>query len=50
MNIKMNLRKRIMLGYLVPLALMLGVALAVYWSLGTLRQISDALDHSHYFA
>ncbi len=47
MNIKMNLRKRILLGYLVPLALMLGVALAVYWSIGTLRQISDALDHSH---
>lgn len=47
MNTKMNLRKRILLGYLVPLALMLGVALAVYWSLGTLRQISDALDQSH---
>ena len=47
MTIKMNLRKRILLGYLVPLALMLGVALAVYWSIGTLRQISDALDQSH---
>ncbi len=47
MNIKMNLRKRILLGYLVPLLLMLGVALAVYWSIGTLRQISDALDQSH---
>jgi methyl-accepting chemotaxis protein len=46
MTIKMNLRKRILLGYLVPLALMLGVALAVYWSIGTLRQISDSLDHS----
>jgi len=47
MTIKMNLRKRILLGYLVPLLLMLGVALAVYWSIGTLRQISEALDHSH---
>jgi methyl-accepting chemotaxis protein len=47
MNIKMNLRKRILLGYLVPLALMLGVALAVYWSIGTLRQITDSLDYSN---
>jgi len=47
MNIKMNLKKRILLGYLVPLALMLGVALAVYWSIGTLREISAALDRSH---
>lgn len=47
MNIKMNLKKRILLGYLVPIALMLGVALAVYWSIGTLRQISDAHDQSH---
>ncbi len=46
MTIKMNLRKRILLGYLVPLLLMLGVALAVYWSIGTLRQISDSLDQS----
>ena len=47
MTIKMNLRKRILLGYLIPLLLMLGVALAVYWSIGTLRQISDSLDQSH---
>jgi methyl-accepting chemotaxis protein len=46
MTIKMNLRKRILLGYLVPLLLMLGVALAVYGSIGTLRQISNALDQS----
>lgn len=50
MNIKMNLRKRILLGYLVPLLLMLGVALAVYWSIGTLRQISSALDQSRVIA
>ena len=47
MIIKMNLKKRILLGYLVPLALMLGVAAAVYWSIGTLRQITDSLDHSN---
>ncbi len=47
MTIKMNLKKRILLGYLVPLALMLSVALAVYWSIGTLREISDSLDQSH---
>jgi methyl-accepting chemotaxis protein len=47
MTIKMNLKKRILLGYLVPLLLMLAVALAVYWSIGTLRQISSALDQSH---
>ena len=46
MTMKMNLRKRILLGYLVPLLLMVGVALAVYWSIGTLRQISDSLDQS----
>ena len=44
---RLNLRKRILLGYLVPLLLMLAVALAVYWSIGTLRQISEALDRSH---
>jgi methyl-accepting chemotaxis protein len=47
MNIKMNLKKRILLGYLVPLFLMLGVAIAVYWSIGTLRQISGELERSH---
>jgi methyl-accepting chemotaxis protein len=47
MNIKLNLRKRILLGYLVPLLLMLGVAAAVYWSIGTLRGISAALDQSY---
>ena len=47
MNIKMNLRKRILLGYLVPLLLMLGVAMAVYWSTQTLQRISDSLDHSY---
>lgn len=43
----LNLRKRILLGYLIPLLLMLCVAMAVYWSIGTLRQISDALERSH---
>ena len=47
MTINMNLRKRILLGYLVPLLLLLGVAVAVYWSIGTLRQISDTLDRAH---
>jgi len=47
MAINMNLRKRILLGYTVPLLLMLFVAVAVYWSIGTLRQISDALDNAH---
>jgi methyl-accepting chemotaxis protein len=46
MTINMNLRKRILLGYVVPLLLMLGVAIAVYMSIGTLRQISAALDRS----
>ena len=47
MNIKMNLRRRILLGYLVPLLLLMAVALATYLSIGTLHQISIALDHSH---
>ncbi|MFY9327564.1 MAG: methyl-accepting chemotaxis protein [Georgfuchsia sp.] len=44
---KLNLRKRILLGYLVPLLLMLSVAVAVFWCIGTFRQISDSLDRSH---
>lgn len=47
MTNKMNLKKRILLGYLMPLLLMLGVALAVYWNTHTLQRISDALDQSH---
>ena len=38
MTFKMNFRKRILLGYLVPLLLMLGVALAVYLNTGTLQR------------
>ncbi|MBI2962004.1 MAG: CHASE3 domain-containing protein, partial [Betaproteobacteria bacterium] len=37
---------RILLGYLVPLVLMAGVAVAVYWSTQTLQRISDSLDQS----
>jgi methyl-accepting chemotaxis protein len=47
MTIKMNLKKQILLGYLVPLALMLGMAMAVYVSIGSLRELSAALDRSH---
>ncbi|MBE0627925.1 MAG: hypothetical protein IH606_24285 [Burkholderiales bacterium] len=46
MNYKMNLRKRILAGYLLPLLLMLGVALAVYWNTQTLQQISDSFGRS----
>ena len=46
MNNRMNLRKRILLGYLLPLLLMLGVALAVYWNTQTLQRISDSLNQS----
>ncbi|MBI2958777.1 MAG: hypothetical protein HYY28_00555, partial [Betaproteobacteria bacterium] len=46
MAYNLNLRKRILLGYLVPLVLMAGVAVAVYWSTQTLQRISDSLDQS----
>lgn len=47
MVMNMGLRRRILLGYVVPLLLMLGVAAAVYSNIGTLVRISADLDRSH---
>lgn len=47
MTYKLTLRKRILLGYVVPLLLMLGVALAVYANAQTLKRISNSVDQSH---
>jgi len=47
MEHRLNLRKRIHLGYVAPLTLMIGVAIAVYWSTQTLQRLSaDAIEAS----
>lgn len=40
----LNLRKRILLGYLAPLLLMLGVCVAVVWNTQTVLQISKSVE------
>lgn len=47
MNLKLNLRKRILLGYAIPLLLMAAVSLAVIWNAGHVRQISDSVEEAH---
>ena len=47
MNLKMNLRKRILLGYAIPLLLMAGVLLAVVWNAGRVRQISASVEDAY---
>jgi len=44
MNIKMNLRKRILLGYLAPLLLMVGVCVAIVWNTQSVLQISQSVQ------
>jgi methyl-accepting chemotaxis protein len=41
---KLTLRKQILLGYLAPLALLLGLSASVYWSVQSLHQIRDSVD------
>ncbi|HEY5582508.1 MAG TPA: CHASE3 domain-containing protein, partial [Rhodoferax sp.] len=43
MAIKLNLRKQILLGYLAPLALMVGVCVAVVWNTQSVLQISKSV-------
>lgn len=44
---KLNLKKRILLGYLIPLLLMIGVAGAVYSSMQTLQALSAATKQAN---
>ena len=44
MTTKLNLRKRILLGYLAPLLLMVGVCVAVVWNTQTVLQISKSVE------
>ena len=44
MAIKLNLRKRILLGYLAPLALMVGVCVAVVWNTQSVLQVSQSVQ------
>ena len=44
MAIKLNLRKRILLGYLAPLLLMVGVCVAVVWNTQSVLRISQSVE------
>ena len=43
MDYTLNLRKRILLGYLAPLALMVAASAAVYWSAQSAGRVSQSL-------
>ena len=47
MAYKLNLKKRILLGYLAPLTLMLGVSVAVYWNVETLKGVVHETQRSY---
>jgi methyl-accepting chemotaxis protein len=47
MNLKMNLRKRILLGYVIPLLLMAGVSVAVVLNARSVLQISRSLEQAY---
>jgi methyl-accepting chemotaxis protein len=47
MNLKMNLRKRILLGYVIPLLLMAGVSVAVVLNARSVLQISQSLEEAY---
>src|SRR4051812_43162238 len=44
MNTTVNLKKRILLGYLVPVLLMMGVSVVVYFNVRTVEHASSELE------
>src|SRR5205814_1160466 len=47
MNGKMSLRKRILLGYLVPILLLVGASVIIYMSAQTLERVSGDLERAN---
>jgi CHASE3 domain sensor protein len=47
MTNQLNLRNRILLGYLAPLLLMVGISVAVVWNTQRVRQISQSVELAH---